>query len=427
MRLKAMIQNKVAKRWFSIERRDAKRREAEQARTSKNLPHVVEYFHEVGDPYSHLMVQILPEFVARYDVDFRVHLAPPPPDWAAPDRQRLDAYARKDAERLAKRLGLSFADPMRQPTPSQIDEANASLITVTDAQGFLQKAAEIGAHIWNPNASSSSVEPTALLADAMKTAAQHRDELGHYLSGTLYYAGEWYWGPDRLHYLERRLQDLGAGEASKPIFEPPLTPSGKAEFMPETRPVLHWYLSFRSPYTGIVRDRVKVLADAYGADLKLRYVLPMVMRGMQVPRKKGFYIMSDTAREADRLGVTFGNLFDPVGEPVERGYAILHEAIRRGVGYEFAHSFLSGVWSDGIDAGSDKGLKIITERAGLSWSEMQPLLAGDHWRETAEANQQEMFSYGIWGVPSFRVGDVATWGQDRLWVIEDELQRITKD
>ena len=79
------------------------------------------------------------------------------------------------------------------------------------------------------------------------------------------------------------------------------------------------------------------------------------------------------------------------------------------------------MWADGINAGSDSGLKKITERAGLSWDEMKPLLGRDHWRADAEANQEEMFSYGIWGVPSFRVDDTAIWGQDRLWVIEEVL------
>ena len=44
----------------------------------------------------------------------------------------------------------------------------------------------------------------------------------------------------------------------------------------DTGAELHWYVSFRSPYTAIVRDRVKTLAEAYGADLKIRIVLPMV-------------------------------------------------------------------------------------------------------------------------------------------------------
>jgi len=71
-----------------------------------------------------------------------------------------------------------------------------------------------------------------------------------------------------------------------------------------------------------------------------------------------------------------------------------------------------------LDAGSDKGLKIITERAGLDWPEMRALIGGDHWHAEAEANRQEMFEFGVWGVPSFRIGKVTAWGQDRLWVIE---------
>ena len=171
----------------------------------------------------------------------------------------------------------------------------------------------------------------------------------------------------------------------------------------------------------------KALAEAYGATLKLRYVLPMVMRGMKVPRKKGFYIMSDVMREAERRGIPFGNAVDPVGEPVERGCAILEEAIQRGKGFEFAQSFLTGVWSEGLNAGTDRGLKKITERVGLSWAEMKPLIGTDGWRPVAEVNREEMFKYEIWGVPSFRVGEVAVWGQDRLWVIEDALKSMVEN
>ncbi|MEO1553614.1 MAG: DsbA family protein [Pseudomonadota bacterium] len=425
MRLKAALRNKVTRTLFSPQRRNSNRAKAEKTRQAKGLPHIVEYFHDASDPYSHLMVQLLPEFANRYDVELRVHITPPPPDWAAPDRARLDAYARKDAECLAAKAGLSFTDPGQQPTRSDLVGVQAELLAAIQADAFLDKAYELGERLWR-----SRMESPAAAADvekALSVAADLRESLGHYLGGTLYYAGEWYWGPDRLHFLESRLQDLGAGAAAAPIFAPPVIENLSPASTSTSAPELHWYLSFRSPYTGIVRDRIKQLADAYGAELKLRYVLPMVMRGMQVPRKKGFYIMSDTVREAERLGVSFGNSVDPVGAPVERGYAILHEAIQLGRGYEFAQSFLAGVWADGLDAGSDKGLRTITERAGLSWSEMKPLLGGDHWRDEAEANQQEMFSYGLWGVPSFRVGDIATWGQDRLWIIEDALKAARAD
>jgi len=32
-----------------------------------------------------------------------------------------------------------------------------------------------------------------------------------------------------------------------------------------------------------------------------------------------------------------------------------------------------------------------------------------------------MFGLGLWGVPSFKVGECAVWGQDRLWAVQEEL------
>ena len=147
----------------------------------------------------------------------------------------------------------------------------------------------------------------------------------------------------------------------------------------------------------------------------------MVMRGLPVPMSKRRYITLDAAREARRLGVPFGKIVDPVGKPVERGYSILPWAREQGRGFEFCQAFLAGVWSQGIDAGSDAGLKQIVENAGLDWSAARQQLGSEIWRTEAEANRAEMLALGVWGVPSFRVGNVITWGQDRLWLIEEEL------
>lgn len=424
MGVKTFIKKSVTKRMFSIERRNAKRRKVERERQANNAPHLVEYYHEAGDPYSHLMVQVLPEFCRRFDVELKINLVAPPPDWAAPEREKLESYARTDAARLAERAGLKFNDAGRQPSREQIEVANTALSAALGNEAFFEQAEQIGAKLWANEDIETSAHESANHDAVLQDGAEQRDAKGHYLGATLLYGGEWYWGLDRLHYLEERLTELGAatGGNPSPIFVPPSILTGSAPASSGDRPEIHWYLSFRSPYTGIVADRIKALADAYGADLKLRFVLPMVMRGMEIRRSKGFYIMSDVVREAERLGIPFGDICDPVGKPVERGYAILHRAIELGKGYEFAKSFLSGVWSEGIDAGSDAGLKRITERAGLSWAEMKPLLGTEDWREVEERNQAEMLSYDVWGVPSFRVGDTAAWGQDRLWVTEDALK-----
>jgi 2-hydroxychromene-2-carboxylate isomerase len=110
----------------------------------------------------------------------------------------------------------------------------------------------------------------------------------------------------------------------------------------------------RSSYFNIPRgnsaDRVQKLAARNNATVRLRFVLPMVMRGLPVPRAKQIYILRDAKREAERLGMPFGRVVDPVGRGVERGLAVLHHAIAAGRGAEFVESFLRGAFAEGIDA-----------------------------------------------------------------------------
>ena len=78
----------------------------------------------------------------------------------------------------------------------------------------------------------------------------------------------------------------------------PVAPPAAARQLPP----LELFHSFRSPYSYLSLRRVYEIADAFGLELRLRPVLPMVMRGMLVPRPKLLYIAKDTAREAERLG-----------------------------------------------------------------------------------------------------------------------------
>jgi 2-hydroxychromene-2-carboxylate isomerase len=155
--------------------------------------------------------------------------------------------------------------------------------------------------------------------------------------------------------------------------------------------------------------------------VRLRYVLPMVMRGLPVPLAKRRYITQDAAREAFVHGTPFGRVNDPVGRPTERGLALLALAERLGRGESYLLSFMRGVWAEGIDAGSDRGLRRIAERAGLDWGEALVALRDEAWRKTAEDNRATLFALGLWGVPSFQVGAVAVWGQDRLWAVQEAL------
>ena len=361
------------------------RKKAEQLRKSQSRPHVLHVFFQPDEPYSQLLAQALPKLQSRYAVSVLRHVVSEPDDSAVPEREKLKSYSQIDAKRLADHYGLEFPAPLDKSSNSET---------------------------------------------SLQEAYQLRKKWGHYLSGVIYYEGEWYWGIDRLHHLESRLNDLGLStqaqslglHKAKPLF-----------FTPQYQPVAHvpegtdidFYFSFRSPYSAISTAQIFKWAKENGVQVNLKYVLPMVMRGLPVPADKRRYISLDAAREAYVQNVKFGCLNDPVGRPTERGLSLIPFAQMHQLAEAYVMSFMQGVWSEGLDAGTDQHLKIMVERAGLNWLAAKDILKSDAnemlWRATAEQNRQSLFALGLWGVPSFKFEDTAVWGQDRFWVIEKAL------
>jgi 2-hydroxychromene-2-carboxylate isomerase len=417
--------------------RAARRWLAEQRRRVSGEPHRVLYFHQIDDPYSQLAAQVLPELLARYEVVLEPHLVGPPSDAAAPERQRLADFARRDAADVAPGYGLVFPADAVAPAPECVELAGRMLHPAIADGTFPALAARAGAALWGGDrraleaiARESGVTDLAAARAAALAGGRLRERLGHYLGGMFHYGGEWYWGIDRLHHLERRLRALGlAREPGAAWIAPRPDPSREPAPAARERLTLEYYPSLRSPYTGIVMDRVLELPKRLPVDLALRPVLPMVMRGLPVPREKRLYITQDTKREAEDAGVAFGRVCDPVGRPVERCFSLYPFARERGRAAELLRSFTQAAFAEGVDTGSDAGLRLVAERAGLAWSEARTHLDREGWREELEANRKQLFALGLWGVPSFRLlgrpgePDYSTWGQDRLWRVEQEIRR----
>lgn len=388
----------------------------------------IDFFYQMDDPYSHLLAQHVVKLEQQYNVEVRFHIVDQPDEAAAPERDALKAYALRDAQDIAAHHGLSFPKTTQTPDQVVVDTALRAIIGL-DRVG--PNLVEIGNMFWSGDVERLKNQPLVSLQEVQTQVSEGtalRDHMGHYLGAMLHFDGEWFWGVDRLPYLEAILADQGllyAGAKPVSAFQtrPDFAPS------PAKRRVkVEVFPSLRSPYTYLAFQEVLNLPNRYPVDIVWRPVMPMVMRGLPVPPTKGRYIMADAKREADHLGIAFGNISDPVGEPVLRGYSLFPYASKNGVGGEFLYEFTKMAWSEGIDMGQDASLQEAIERVGLNWQEALTYLDTKDWEAEIENNRLQLLESGLWGVPSFRLLGprgkelYSAWGRDRIWLLEHHIQ-----
>ena len=383
----------------------------------------IHYFHQVDDPYSHLAAQKIDALTNRYKVKFKFHLAHNPADNEQGDALRFSAWALRDARTIASDYGAELPQNINQIEGLQTKRAESYLSGYLADYDFAREAVAIGHRLW----SGQSMEDLPA-SNAAADGSALRTKLGHWLSATFYFEGEWYWGVDRLVHLENRLLDMGLSNDPSGICVPRPTPE-TLNNRDASAVTLEFFPSLRSPYTAISFDRTIALAQRTGVKLMLRPVMPMMMRGVPAPRVKQLQIMTDSKREADYYGQKFGPMVDPFGEPVKRAFALLPFMTEQGLSIDYCANYLRAAWCEGVDITTELGLKQVVEQTGANWQEAQNQFDNNIWETLLEDNVSDMLDAGLWGVPSFRVTGGKTeepfccWGQDRLWRVESEISR----
>lgn len=415
------------------ELRAARRGARELLRRARGAPHRVEYFHRVDDAYGVLAAQVLAPLAAAYDVELVCHLAGAAPPGNEPEPELLSAWAQRDAADVAPSYGLAFPRPERAPDADAV-RLGERILAAAPPEAFASRAVAVGTALFAGDRTAlsalASAHPPADEATAraaIERGSARRSALGHYSGAMFHYAGEWYWGVDRLCHLELRLASLGALRAgARPVAPRPAVDPGPGR--DDGSLVLDFFPSLRSPYTAVAYDATLALAQRAGVRLVLRPVMPMVMRGVALTFTKGLYIFADARREAELAGVRFGSWHDPIGSPVERAFALWPWAREQGREAQFLGAFLRAAFAEGVDTSAEHGLRYVVESAGLPWTQRKQAPEAE-WRSELEDNRVTMYrELGLWGVPSYRVRgpegapDWSTWGQDRLWRVAAELR-----
>lgn len=394
-------------------------------------PPTLEFYCEAGDPHSHLCLQSLALWIDRLQVEVKVYIVPPPRAEAYPEADKQRAFALTDAKRIAPAWGLLFEETTQLPTPDNQHKAAQALLAYDQLDDLLAAETDIAQALFSNDAAkldkllTGSEVPDEITTNLTLAANEkRRAELGHYLPGMWQFDGEWFWGLDRLNHLEARLREYAALNGSQPLAN--FTPAdARLPRLPERSHPLEFFFSFRSPYSYLAAVEIQKKYFQWPIDLRVRPVLPMAMRGLPVPLEKRLYIVRDVYREADRLDIPFGRISDPIGAGAERCLSCFPLARDTAQQLGFLVSAASNIWSEGIDVATDKGLAYVCEQAGMDWTAAKAKLDSGLDLGYAEANRQALFDAGLWGVPSYKIGDFATWGRDRLWMIEEMLRRAS--
>lgn len=434
MSLERKLRSRILNIIFSPRTLKLKRSLAEKRRRLTRRPHVVSVFLQLDDPYSYLLSHYLGSLKSSYDIELRLYLSQARGDEFQPEPDMLAEYAVADCVRLARELGVPFLDQGDcPPTEHRVGLSDAVAADSENKDDEMRRALAI---YWRGDSEAAArmsltTNSGGKSEDVIAKSQKLQQKLGHYNSAMLHYGGEWYWGVDRLHHLTDRLDKLGAAksEAPDPLLASirqamqislPIRPPAAARDLP----AIEFFHSLRSPYSYLLLQRMVDIAAAFGIELVLRPVLPMVMRGMQVPRSKLLYIARDAAREATRLGIEFGKISDPVGPGVERCLAVYRYAQSENRGRDFLLNAGVAIWAEAIDVATDTGMRKVTGRTGLFWPDVEAAMKNDDWREAVEANRESMMNTGAWGVPTIRMGDFVTWGQDRDWMLVRHIEEL---
>lgn len=190
---------------------------------------------------------------------------------------------------------------------------------------------------------------------------------------------------------------------------------------------IDYFFSLMSPYAYLAGVRLEALAERRGAGVAYKpFDIQAVFAatggvpvGQRHPARQA-YRLQDLRRRAARAGLAL-NLqpaFFPVDTRPAATALLAAQAAGLGVGLA-AHAMLRAVWAEEKDLSDPSTIESILAAQGVD-----PAALGPH-RAAAEAAfdryAEEAVAAGVFGSPSYVVGEEIFWGEDRLDDLEDHL------
>jgi 2-hydroxychromene-2-carboxylate isomerase len=196
---------------------------------------------------------------------------------------------------------------------------------------------------------------------------------------------------------------------------------------------IDYYASLNSPWTHLGAARIEAMAMAHDASLRIYPVdfnaIFAQSGGLPLPKRspqRQAYRLQELKRWRDHLGIpiTIQPRFFPSSEQHSAGCVI---AVRETMGdqpaIKLAHRVLKAVWQQEQDAGDPAVLAGLISDIGLDADHVLKLGEDPRWTERRVSDTRAALDRGVFGAPSYVIGDEIFWGQDRLEFVERRLAR----
>jgi len=199
-------------------------------------------------------------------------------------------------------------------------------------------------------------------------------------------------------------------------------------------PRVEFFFDLVSPYSYLAYGRVSGICEEHGAELVLRPMLLGAVHktvGIQPPiwiPSKGPYQVRDIHRWAEyyRLPMQFPEPF-----PFRTLKTMRAAMVRAGEGdlETFVREAFALYWEEGgapkgmQEADEDEPLREVAGRIGAEPEELLERAVSGEAKEALRSATDEAVERGVFGAPTFFVGDEMFWGNDRLHFVEAALER----
>ena len=190
---------------------------------------------------------------------------------------------------------------------------------------------------------------------------------------------------------------------------------------------VEFFFDYGSPTSHLAFFELRKIARGAGAEIVWRPILlGAVFKAISSHSPvdiaaKGKWMMWDLANYAERYGVPFvHNPYFVINTlPLMRGALV---AERRGEVERYSEAMFNAIWRDALNMGDPA---VIGQSLVKNGFDAKAYFAGTQElaiKDELKARSDAAVARGVFGLPTFFVGDKMWWGQDRLEWVKDALR-----